>query len=132
VILPLKPICKFTLSLISLNILLLLTAYLLELVLKLNIDTSEIIILSLGFSIIDFITILIFLRGQTREPESQTLHSLVALSLKFLLEMIFALLWFFVAKKKSLPSVLIFFVLYLTLTLFTIWVILKTLKNKAL
>ena len=131
-ILPLKPIYKFSLCLISLNVLLLLTAYLLELVLKLKINPAEIIILSSGFSIIAFITILIFFRGQTREPESQTLHSLVALSLKFLLEMIFALLWFFVAKKKSLPSVLIFFVLYLTLTLFTIWVILKTLKNKAL
>jgi hypothetical protein len=31
-----------------------------------------------------------------------------------------------------LPSVLIFFVLYLALTLFSIWVIVKTLKNKAL
>lgn len=131
-ILPLKPIYKFILSLISMNVLLLLTAYLLELVLKLKINPSEVIILSSVFSAIDFITILIFFRGQTRDPESQTLHSLVALSLKFLLEMIFALLWFFVAKKKSLPSVLIFFVLYLTLTLFTIWVILKTLKNKAL
>jgi hypothetical protein len=31
-----------------------------------------------------------------------------------------------------LPSVLMFFVLYLTHTLFTIYIILKTLKNKAL
>jgi hypothetical protein len=42
------------------------------------------------------------------------------------------LLWFIVAKKTSLPSVLMFFVLYLSLTLFTLWVIMKTLKNKAL
>jgi hypothetical protein len=31
-----------------------------------------------------------------------------------------------------LPSVLMFFVLYLTLTLFTLLIILKTLKNKVL
>jgi hypothetical protein len=31
-----------------------------------------------------------------------------------------------------LPSVLMFFVLYLSLTLFTLFIILKTLKNKVL
>jgi hypothetical protein len=31
-----------------------------------------------------------------------------------------------------LQSVLTFFVLYLSLTLFTLWVIMKTLKNKVL
>jgi hypothetical protein len=46
--------------------------------------------------------------------------------------MVLAFIWFIVAKKTSLPSVLIFFVLYLTLTLYSIWVILKTLKNKSL
>jgi hypothetical protein len=56
----------------------------------------------------------------------------VAISLKFLLEMILALVWFIVAKKTALPSVLIFFVLYLALTLFTVLIILKTLKNRAL
>jgi hypothetical protein len=132
VILPFKPIYKFSLSLISLNVLLLLTAYLLELLLKLKINPSEIIILLSGFSIIDLITILIFFRGQTREPESQTFHSLTSVSLKFLLELILALFWFIVAKKTSLISVYMFFVIYLTLTLFSVLIILKTLKNKSL
>jgi hypothetical protein len=43
-----------------------------------------------------------------------------------------ALVWFIVAKKTSLQSVLMFFVLYLALTLYTLWVIVKILKNKAL
>jgi hypothetical protein len=60
------------------------------------------------------------------------LHSLVSISLKFLLEMLLALVWFIVAKKTSLTSVFIFFVIYLTLTLFSLSIILKTLKNKAL
>jgi hypothetical protein len=46
--------------------------------------------------------------------------------------MVIALIWFFVAKKTSLQSVLIFFVLYLALTLFSVLIILKTLKNKSL
>jgi hypothetical protein len=46
--------------------------------------------------------------------------------------MIMALVWFIVAKKTSLTSVFIFFVIYLTLTLFSIFVILKTLNNRPL
>ena len=92
----------------------------------------DIAILSTVFSLIALITLLIFFKGQTKEPDSQTLYILVAVSLKFLLEMVFALVWFIVAKKTSLASVLMFFVLYLCLTLFSILVILKTLKNKSL
>jgi len=99
---------------------------------NLNLPGSDIAIPSSVFSLITLITLIIFLRGQKKEPESQTLHSLVAISLKFLLELVLVLIWFIVAKKTSLPSVLIFFVIYLTLTLFSIWVILKTLKNKSL
>ena len=112
--------------------LLLITSYLLVSILKLNLLFSDIVIVSSSFSVISFIAIRIFFKGQSKEPDSQTLYSLVALSLKFLLEIVFALLWFIVAKKTSLASVLMFFVLYLTLTLFTLWVIVKTLKNKAL
>ena len=107
-------------------------AYLVVSILKLNLYFSDIVILSSSFSIIAFITLLIFFKGQPKEPDSQTLYILVAISLKFLFEIVFALIWFIVAKKTSLPSVLMFFVLYLTLTLFTIYVILKTLKSRAL
>ena len=81
---------------------------------------------------ISAVTTFIFLKGQTKEPDSQVVFSLVAIGLKFLLDIILAFIWFIVAKKTSLPHVLIFFVLYLTLTLFTVYVIVKTLKNKAL
>lgn len=127
-----KPLHKYILLLLLLNILLLGTGYFLVSVANLNLFYSDIAILSSVFSIIVLITLVIFLRGQTKEPDSQTMHSLVSVSLKFLLEMVLALVWFIVAKKTSLPSVLIFFGLYLTLTLFSIWVILKTLKSKSL
>jgi hypothetical protein len=60
------------------------------------------------------------------------MHTLVAVSLKFLLDMILALLWFFISKKNSLTYVFLFFVLYLTFTLFTTIVILKILKYRSL
>jgi len=92
----------------------------------------DIPLLSLLFSIIALVTIVIFLKGQTREPESQTLFTFVSVGLKFLLELLLALVWFIFAKKTSLPSVIIFFVLYLTLTLFSLQTIIKTLRNRTL
>ena len=127
-----KPIFKNIVILLVFNALLLLAGFVITTFVKVDIHFYDTPVVSIVFSAIAIITISIFFKGQTREPESQTLHSLVALSLKFLLELIFALLWFFVAKKTSLESVLIFFVLYLALSLFSITVIVKTLKNKAL
>jgi hypothetical protein len=106
--------------------------YLLASVTNSKIIYTDILILSSVFSLIGLLTLIIFLKGQAKEPESQTLHSLVAVILKFLLELVLALIWFIVAKKTSLQSVLCFFVIYLTLSLFLVWVILKTLKNKSL
>ena len=70
--------------------------------------------------------------GQNKMPDSQTMHTLIAVSLKFLLEMILAIVWFILWKKNSLSSVFIFFILYLSLSLFSIGIIMKTLKNKML
>ena len=112
---------KNILSLALLNSLILLAAYILIAANKLTVHISDIAIISGGFSVIAIITIIIFLKGQTKEPDSQTFHTLVAISLKFLLELIFALLWFFNSKKTSFENVLIFFVLYLALSLFSIW-----------
>jgi len=128
----LKPIYKYSLLLLLFNALLFLIAYLLISVIKLSFSFGDIVILSLFFTVVACITLFIFFKGQSKEPDSQTLYILVAVSLKFLLEIVFALVWFFVAKKTYLASVLMFFVLYLCLTLFSMQLILKTLKNKAL
>ena len=114
------------------NVLITGTGFLLVSFTELNLLFSDIALLAIFFSLIAAITLIIFFRGQAKEPESQTMHSLFSVGLKFLLEMILALVWFIVAKKTSLTSVLIFFVLYLTLTLFSVLIILKTLKNKSL
>ena len=123
---------KYFLQLLFLYILLLLSGYLLVSLAISKISLSAIVILSTVFTLIAGICLIIFFKGQSKEPDSQTLHILVAVSLKFLLELVFALVWFFVAKKTSLESVLMFFVLYLCLTLFSIHIILKTLKNRVL
>jgi hypothetical protein len=129
---PVKQLGKFILILIAINILSAVTGYLINRLTGIGLPLPDIYILSASFSLICTITMVIFLRGQTREPDSQTLHTLAAVSLKLLLDMILALIWFFVSKKSSLTSVFIFFVIYLTLTLFSVFVILKILKNRSL
>lgn len=127
-----RQIYKYVLLLLVFNFLLLGTGLLTKSINPVNLFTQDIVILSLLFSVISVITLIIFFRGRTREPDSGTMHTLVAVSLKFLLDMILALAWFYISKKTSLASVFIFFVIYLTLTLFTLFVILNALKHRFL
>jgi hypothetical protein len=128
----LKPLHKYLLLLLLINVLLDAIGYLLLAVANLKVPFIDIPVLTILFSGIAIITLIIFLRGQEKDPESQTMHSLASIGVKFLLDMVLVLVWFVVAKKTYLPSVIIFFVLYLTLTLFSVMIILKTLKNKSL
>lgn len=97
-----------------------------------GLDFIWIVYLSVPFALLAMITLFIFFRGQRKEPSSQTMHLLFSLSLKFLVELVIALIWFFVSKKTGLASAILFFVLYLAFTLFSVLVVLKTLKYKSL
>ena len=127
-----KSLVRNILLLVALEIFVLLAGFIITDKFNTKFDFQEIVILSLFFILISLISLVIFFRGQSKNPESQTLHSLVSISLKFLLELFLVFFWFFLAKKSGFQSVLLFFVLYLTFTLFLIWIILKTLKNKSL
>jgi hypothetical protein len=71
--------------------------------------------LSLVFTLLVLLTLVIFFRGESQEPESRTMHNLISVSLKFLLELILAFIWFFIAKYAI-----------------HVIAIVKTLKNKSL
>jgi hypothetical protein len=98
----------------------------------LNITFSALLAITVSFSVISFISLLIFLKGRKKKEKDQAMYTFVAISLKFLMELIMALLWFAVAKKSSMPFILLFFVLYLSFSIFLIVVILNELKNKSL
>jgi hypothetical protein len=95
-------------------------------------DFTEITILSLSFATLSLVTLIIFFRGRGKNPEDQTLHIIVAMGIKFIMELFIALMWFFVAKKTAPSLVILFFVLYLAFTLFSVLVVLKTLTYKSL
>ncbi|HEX2967974.1 MAG TPA: hypothetical protein VHO46_02635 [Bacteroidales bacterium] len=123
---------KYLFFLLLLNIILAPAGYIIFIIAEINFRYDSVLLLQGGFSVISLIAMLIFLKGQKKDPQGKVLYTLVSMGLKFLLELILALIWFVVAKKNSTTSVLIFFVLYLTLTLFSLICIMKALKNKPL
>jgi hypothetical protein len=127
-----KAIAKPLQLLILLECLILASGYFIFSGAGIGIKTGEVALLSSAFMLITLSAMVVFFRGRPKDPATQTMHSLVAVTLKFLLELILAVVWFFVAKKTALSSVILFFVLYLAFTMFSILVMVKTLKNKAL
>lgn len=128
----LKTLRKYLVSLVTIDLILIGLSLLVSRLTDIVIYPSNTIIVVLAFSAIAVITYIIFLKGQSKEPQSQTFHTMFAVGLKFLLELVLVLIWFIAAKKNALHDVIMFFVLYLALTLFSVFYILKVLKNKTL
>lgn len=93
---------------------------------------NDIVTLTASFSAIGVISGIIFTTGLKKGPEARTMYLMVASTLKLLLEMVLALLWFLIVKKTYLASVILFFVLYLAISLYSMFFILNTLKSKPL
>jgi len=128
----LKLFLKKIFLLIVLESIILITGYLVFSNVNTGLLLSDLIFLSVIFTVLTAGILFIFYNGQKKNPDSQTMHTLVAVSLKFLIELVFAFLWFFVGKKSGLSDVILFFVLYLAFTLFLLMVIVKELKHKSL
>ena len=127
-----KQFKRYILFLILFEISVLGIGFLVTEIADINLQFSEIAALSGIFTILTSLLLLIVFRGLSGDAGRRTLHILVAIGLKFIVELVFAFLWFFVGKKIELSSVLLFFVLYLAFTLFSTLVILKTLNYKSL
>ena len=123
---------KYSIGLLLLDLLLLSAGYLLVTFTCVTLLFSDIAILIFCFSAIVLLSIYVFSRGLKKEPASQTMHLMVAVSIKMLMEMVLALIWFFIAKKTFTSSLLLFFVLYLAFSLYSIIFMLNTLKIKPL
>jgi hypothetical protein len=89
-------------------------------------------LLTLAFFAASVISLFIFFKGQSKDKQDQSFYTLVSTSLKFLTELVIALGWFLILKKTEITLIILFFVLYLTFTIFSIFVILNTLKNNTL
>ena len=82
----------------------------------------------LAFTSLVTLGIMIFLwRMSDRDAQNRGLYTLIAIVTKFLLYLIFILIWWAVGKNLSKPFVIAFFALYLIFTIFFVRVMVKTL-----
>jgi hypothetical protein len=98
----------------------------------LPVESSSFFSLTLIFTIVNGVTLAIAFAGQGRDKKDQPGFTMASVSVKLLAEMVIALVWFIDEKKSAAPNVLLFFILYLSFTLFSVITIVKTLRSKAL
>ncbi|MGQ9620515.1 MAG: hypothetical protein ACUVTX_05960, partial [Bacteroidales bacterium] len=103
-----------------------------EIVLKPDISLWPFMVISFLFFITSSIFLFIFFRGQNRKLNEETIYTFISVSLKFILELFVAFIWFALMKKTGLVDILLFFVLYLAFSMISILIVLKSLKNKIL
>lgn len=123
---------RYIISILILFILISCGALIVNSVFSLEMNELAVVSLIFSFAISTLLSLLVFIRGLSRESDVQAMHSFVSVGMKFIMELFIALIWFVAAKKTSAEYILIFFVLYLAFSMFSIIVILKTLKKKSL
>ncbi|HNV65663.1 MAG TPA: hypothetical protein PK596_00905 [Bacteroidales bacterium] len=87
--------------------------------------------LTAGFTLTAFIALLIFFNGYHSDRERSVFMTLIALGLKMVLCFVLALLFFLVFKNKSTGSVVLFFILYLAITVYVVLTFTGVLKKKS-
>ncbi|NLA49121.1 MAG: hypothetical protein GX876_06610 [Bacteroidales bacterium] len=123
---------KNIVQLVILTAIILLTGWILILKSEPGFDFREFAFLSLTFAVLAFVSMAIIYKGRKKDPDIQVMYLFVALGIKFIVDLVIALIWFFVLKKTSVSLVMLFFVLYLAFTLFSVLHVLKILKYKLL
>lgn len=123
---------KNIIHLVILTVIILLTGWILIMKSEPGFDFRELAFLSLTFAVLVLVSMAIIYKGRKKDPDIQVMHLLVALGIKFIMDLVIALIWFFVLKKTSVSLVMLFFVLYLAFTLFSVLHALKILKYKLL
>jgi len=94
-------------------------------------DTVPAILLTSGFALAAFISLLIFFNGFFSDNEKSVFMTLIALGVKMLLSFVLALLFLLVFKNDSTGSLILFFILYLAFTFYVILTFTGVLKNKS-
>ncbi len=97
-----------------------------------TVDKSSLLILVISFFLLSCTVLGINYVGSKRNTETQTLFNFAAIGVKFVLAALIALLYFEAFKKSGLNNILLFFILYLTFTVYLMIVIVKSLNNKSI
>jgi hypothetical protein len=117
-------------SLFIIFILLSLVLYFLPQITDFQVSFYQSAILLTGSFFISIIVVLIFQRGYRLGGRSWLLHTLTAISLKFILYLFLIFAVYFFLKNRTLEFILTFFVIYLSFTSYILFSFIKLLKTK--
>ena len=123
---------KRILSTIILSLALMLAGMILLKFLPGIIDKGSLLILVPAFFILSMLIHTLNFLGLKRDPEERTLFTFGSIGVKFILSALIALLYFEAFKKTGLNNILLFFVLYLTFTVYLVLVVVKDLNARTI
>ncbi len=95
-------------------------------------DRESITIMLVSMFAISVSVHIIIHAGESKETDVQTMLSLAALGAKFILSAVLAIIYFKVFKKYGMNNILLFFVVYLCFTIFTVGLTVKALNIRSL
>ena len=97
---------------------------------ELDLSLQAYIISLLSFTLINFLTFMVMLRGANKQNKEGVVYLMGGIGLKFLLYLVYILVFWGVTKNLSKGFIITFFALYLVFTFFLAESLLKILKNK--
>lgn len=95
-------------------------------------DRGSMILAVFLFFIITASALIVFSLGQNKGEGKDSLYTLLAIGIKFFFSLLLALIWFGVLKESGRGSILLFFVLYLSATIFLIRKIVTEIKRRSI
>jgi len=95
-------------------------------------DRESITIMLVSMFLMSVLIHILIHAGENRETDVQTMLSLAAIGAKFILSALLALVYFKVFKKYGMNNILLFFVVYLCFTVYTVIVTVKALNIRSL
>ncbi|MCA1757317.1 MAG: hypothetical protein LC649_07665 [Bacteroidales bacterium] len=95
-------------------------------------DRGLMILAVFFFFLITAFALIVFSLGQNKGEGKDSLYTLLAIGIKFIFSLLFALIWFGVLKESGRGSILLFFVLYLSATIFLIMKIVSEFKRRSI
>lgn len=93
-------------------------------------DKTHIFITIIFFFLVNMGVLLAFFRGLDKNPKKGLLYTFAAISAKFLAYLIFILIFYLLTKNLSSNYLILFFVLYLTFTIFILLTFVKELNTR--
>ena len=94
-----------------------------------SINLSQFLLTLSFFFIVNLTLIWVFFKGLIRNPKKAILSTFFLIASKFLVYLVFILVYYLITKNLTLEYLIVFFVLYLAFTFYTLYVLIITLKQ---